>query len=229
MTMFGYNVHGFGSSSGATSTINLLYGGVITTDYDTTGLYGLEGDMTNGFRAATASTNYSDNTRTLKTSGYSGNQTGAGDAGGNEDGAFFMKAGGTAQTGVGLSVGWFTGRLFLPADHDTLAVELNAISFASNNSDLGEIDMSLVTSPDADAFKFEGTRVALLDQANNWSDGNDKTTGSRNITFDISSYVSTIASQSVHFTFYAFGGQFSDVSWELYRLASFNAERGLDN
>ena len=220
--------------SAGTPTVNYLYGGVVTTDYSVHGTYGISGGMANGYRTS-GSTNYSNTSRTAYTSGYSGSASGAGSIpsdeihtqDGNEDGYFYFHCGGSAATGVGITVGWYTGRMYIPADHDRLRIELWSNSFASNQiSTGGGLTFTFHSSINSSAYGFNGTTYTAH-SANSFTDGLNKATGNRFSDWDISSNVSTINGAAHYLTFYADGGQYSDSRHSVYRVASYNSAVGL--
>ena len=234
-----------------TPTVNYLYGGVVTATYNSaeatgsanagsTTLYGISGgSITSGFRSH-GSANYSDNERTAYTTGYSGH-SGASSQGsseiftaqGNEAGRYYFKCGGSGSTGVGISVGWYTGRLYIPSDHDRMRIEFNAHSYSSNNSSTGgDIEFRLLTSVSSTAYAFTGTNntstaspaggSARLGAASNYG---GKATGARQ--FDANIDASVINGSSHQLAFFASGGQYSASAGSVYRVATYNSALGL--
>jgi hypothetical protein len=217
-----------------TPTVNYLYGGAVTTDYSVHGTYGISGGMANGFYSH-GSANYSNNDRIAYTSGYPGSASGAGSIpsdeihtqDGYEDGYFYFNCGGSGSTGVGISVGWYTGRMYIPADHDRLRIELWSNSFASNQSSTGGgLAFTFHSSVNSSGYAFNGTTYTSHG-ANSFTDGLSKTTGNRFSDWDISSNVSTINGAAHYLTFYSDGGQYSDSRHSVYRVASYNSAIGL--
>ena len=101
-----------------TQQVNYLYGGRVTTDYAVHGTYGISGGISSGYYSHGV-TNYSSTQRTIGTSGYPGGQTGVGNPvgihsqDGYEDGYYYFNCGGSGSTSVGISVGWYTGRIYM--------------------------------------------------------------------------------------------------------------------
>ena len=220
--------------SAGTQQVNYLYGGVVTTDYATHGTYGISGGISSGYYSH-GSANYSATTRTTGTSGYPGAQTGAGDpvgihtTDGNEDGYYYFRCGGSGSTGVGISVGFYTGRIYMPADHDRLRFEIHADSFESNQqSNAGNIMVGLKSgSLSSSAYGFGGTNFNLTSESN-YSDGLGHTLGDRTHEAILNStQIATINASPHYIVFYADGGQYSNSRGYVYRVVSYNSSVGL--
>ena len=220
--------------SAGTQQVNYLYGGRVTTDHSTQGTYGINGGISNGYYSH-GSANYSNTTRTAGTSGYPGGQTGAGNPvgihtqDGYEDGYYYFNCGGSGSTGVGISVGWYTGRIYMPADHDRIRFEIHADSFASNQtSSGGDIVVGIKSgSISASANGFGGTNFFTRTESN-YSDGQGHTLGDRVHEETVSSsQVTTINANPHYFVFYAQGGQYSNAYGYVYRIVSYNSTIGL--
>ena len=217
-----------------TAQVNYLYGGRITTDHAVHGTYGINGGIANGHYSH-GSANYSATTKTAGTSGYPGAQTGAGNpvgihtVDGYEDGYHYFRCGGTGSTGVGISVGWYTGRIYMPADHDRIRFEIHADSFASNQqSTAGDIVVGIKSgSISASAYGFGGTNFFTRTESQ-YSDGQAHTLGDRVHEETVTaSQVTTINANPHYFVFYAQGGQHCDSKGYVYRIVSFNSAVGL--
>jgi len=236
-----------------TATVNYIYGGVVSTVYNGTGHassamagqtvpYGIvSGSQANGYYNH-GSANYSNTDRAVYTSGYSGTHDGAHTQGSSEiftaqgttDGRYYFRCGGSASTGVGISVGWYWARLYIPADHDRMRIEFYAHSYASNNnSSGGDINFDLKTAVSQNAFAFNGTNntaaaspasgsLARLGAAGNYG---GKATGTRQ--FDANISASVINGGNHQLATYASGGQYSNSYAELYRVATYNSVIGL--
>jgi len=238
----------------ATATVNYIYGGVVSCVYNGTGHgsaasayagqtvpYGIvNGDQTNGYHNH-GSANYSNTDRAAYTSGYSGTHDGAHTQGsgeifttqGNQDGRYYFRCGGSASTGVGISVGWYWGRMYIPADHDRMRIEFYAHSYASNNqSGGGDINFDLKSSVSRYAFAFNGTDntanaspaggSARMGSAGSYG---GKATGTRQ--FDANISASVINAGNHQLAAYASGGQYSNSYAELYRVSTYNSAVGL--
>ena len=239
----------------ATPTVNYIYGGVVSCVYNGTGHgsahasyagqtvpYGIyNGDQTNGYRN-NGSTNYSNTDRAAYNSGYSGGHDGAHTQGtseiftaqGAQDGRYYYRCGGSAQTGVGISVGWYWGRMYVPADHDRIRVEFYAHSYASNNQTSGgDIYFGMHTTVSRYDYGFSGTdntsnaspASGSLARLGGGSSYGGKTTGTRQ--FDANISASVINGTNHQFTTYCSGGQYSNSYNELYRVATYNSAVGL--
>lgn len=217
-----------------TAQVNYLYGGLVTTDHSTHGTYGINGGIANGYYSH-GSANYSNTTRTAGTSGYPGGQTGAGDPvgihtqDGYEDGYYYFNCGGSGSTGVGISVGWYTGRIYMPEDHDRIRFEIHADSFQSNQtSSAGDIVVGVkYGSLSASGYGFNGTSFFTKTESN-YSDGLGHTLGDRVHEETVTlSQVQTINANPHYFVFYAQGGQYSNTYGYVYRIVSYNSAVGL--
>ena len=217
-----------------TEQVDYVYGGLVTTDYSTHGTYGISGGISSGFYSH-GSANYSYTTRTAGTSGYPGAQTGAGDPvgihtqDGYEDGYHYFRCGGSGGTGVGISVGWYTGRIYMPEDHDRIRFEIHADSFASNQTSYsGDIVVGVkYGSLSSSGYGFGGSSLFTRTESF-YSDGLAHTLGDRLHEETVtSSQVQTINANPHYFVFYAQGGQYSDSKGYVYRIVSYNSTRGL--
>ena len=215
-----------------TKTVNYLYGGVISTLYSTHGTYGLGGSMRN-FAYSHGAANYSSTERTAYTTGYNGTHSGASTQNssneiftsqGNEDGRYYFNCSGSGSTGVGISVGWWTQRVYMPADHNRLRVEWYAHSYASNNSATG-------------GTAFYGFKTGSFSSSAQYGGGSNvsgaafnnpggQSTGTRQ--YDVAIDASVINGTPTYFVFYGYGGQYSGVVQELYRFATYNSALGLE-
>lgn len=239
-----------------TPTVNYIYGGLVATRYQATGhasaasgyagqtvQFGIyNADQTNGYYNH-GSAHYSQNSsNTVHSSGYSGNHTGASSQGsgeiftsqGNEDGYYYVRCAGTGSTGVGISRGWYWGRMYIPDDHDRMRVEFYAHSYASNNqSTAGDIRFRLMASVSRYGHYFNGSNntsnaspasggLARLGPASSYG---GKSTGNR--AFDANIDASVINGSNHQFAFIASGGQYSDSYASLYRVATYNSALGL--
>ena len=239
----------------ATPTVNYIYGGVVTCQYNATGHgsahasyagqtvpYGIENaDQTNGYYNH-GSANYSNNERTAYTTGYSGTHDGAHTQGSSEiftaqgttDGRYFFRCGGSASTGVGISVGWYWGRMYIPADHDRMRIEFYAHSYASNNQSTGgDISFNLMSSVSRYGSNFNGSNnsataspasgvLARMGSAGGYG---GKATGTRQ--FDANISASVINGSNHQLAAFASGGQYSSSYCELYRVSTYNSAVGL--
>ena len=220
--------------SAGTQQVNYLYGGRITTDYSTHGTYGISGGIASGHYSHGAA-NYSNTTKTAGTSGYPGGQTGAGNPvgihtiDGYEDGYHYFNCGGSGGTGVGISVGWYTGRIYMPEDHDRIRFEIHADSFQSNQtSTSGSITVGIkYGSLSGSGFGFGGSNFFTRTESN-YSDGQGHTLGDRVHEETVTlSQVQTINANPHYFVFYAQGGQYCNTYGYVYRIVSYNSIVGL--
>ena len=217
-----------------TQQVNYLYGGRVTTDYAVHGTYGISGGISSGYYSHGV-TNYSSTQRTAGTSGYPGGQTGAGNPvgihsqDGYEDGYYYFNCGGSGSTGVGISVGWYTGRIYMPDDHDRLRFEMHHDSFASNQTSTGgDILVGLKSgSLGSSSYGFGGSTFSMTNE-NNYSDGLGHTLGDRvhEAQFN-ASQIATINANPHYIVFYAQGGQYSNTYGYVYRVVSYNSAVGL--
>ena len=230
LTTRNFNIVG----SSGTQQVNYLYGGRITTDHSTQGTYGINGGIANGYYSHGAA-NYSNTTRTAGTSGYPGGQTGAGNPvgihtqDGYEDGYYYFNCGGSGSTGVGITVGWYTGRIYMPADHDRIRFEIHADSFQSNQqTTAGDIVVGIKSgSISASGYGFGGSSFFERTESN-YSDGQGHTLGDRVHEETVSSsQVTTINANPHYFVFYAQGGQHCNSYGYVYRIVSYNSAVGL--
>ena len=239
-----------------TPTVNYIYGGLVACRYQATGhssaasgyagqtvQFGIvNADQTSGYYHHGAANYGGSSANTSHTSGYSGSHTGASSQGngeiftsqGNEDGYYYARCQGSGSTGVGISRGWYWGRMYIPDDHDRMRVEFYAHSYASNqNSTGGDIEFRMNTAVSRYAYGFRGTDntgnaspasggLARLGPASSYS---GKATGTRQ--FDANISASTINGSNHQFVFYCSGGQYSDSYASLYRVASYNSAVGL--
>ena len=221
-----------------TQTVNYLYGGLVTTDQPTHGTYGINGGMGN-FVYSHGSANYSNNDRQAQTSGYSGSHSGASTQNssneiftqqGYEDGSFYFNCGGSGSTGVGISVGWYSGRIYIPDDHDKIRWELYVPSFASNQGSTGgDITLYIKTGSLSSSAQHAGGTSVFTSGPSQWTDGLNKTTGSRYHDMDIGSGgAATINAAPHYFVFSASGGQYSNTYGYMYRVSSYNSGLGLE-
>lgn len=224
--------------SAGTQTVNYLYGGLVTTDQPTHGTYGINGGMGSGYYSH-GSANYSNTQRTAYTSGYSGSQTGASTQNssneiftqqGYEDGSFYFNCGGSGSTGVGISVYWYTGRIYIPDDHDKIRFELYVPSFQSNQvSSGGDVVLYIKSGSLSASAQYAGGTAVFTSAPSQWTDGLNKTTGSRYHDMDIGAGgAATINSAPHYFVFGASGGQYSNTYGYMYRVASYNSSLGLE-
>ena len=218
-----------------TDQVNYVYGGLVTTNQATHGTYGIgSGSIVSGYYSHGAA-NYSNTTRTAGTTGYPGGQTGAGDPvgihtqDGYEDGYHYFNCGGSGSTGVGISVGWRTGRIYMPEDHDRIRFEIHADSFQSNQTSTGgDIVVGIrYGSLSTSAFAFGGSSFFQRTESN-YSDGQGHTLGDRVHEETVTlSQVQTINANPHYFVFYAQGGQYSNTYGYVYRIVSYNSAVGL--
>ena len=240
-----------------TPTVNYIYGGLITCTYQGTGHassnseyagqtvpFGIyNADQTNGYYTHSAA-NYGGAASTSQnSSGYYGTHTGASVQGsneiftsqGNEDGDYYFRCQGGGSTGVGISRGWYFGRIYVPADHDRMRVEFYAYSYSSNNqSQGGDIYFRLMSSVSRYGYLFAGTDntpnaspddgqgTARLGHAAMYS---GKSTGTRQ--FDANIDASVINGSNHQLAFFGQGGQYADAYGEVYRVATYNSSLGL--
>jgi len=213
--------------------VEYLYGGDVTCDYSTHGTYGISGGVAFGYYNHGGG-HYSDTTRQSRGSGFSGNWNGASSiaadhthtADGDEDGYYDLHCGGSGSTSVGITVGMYTGRLYVPTTHDRMRVEMYVNSFSSNqSSNGGNVTHRLYTSVSQYAWGFSGSAVTARNK-NDWSDNSGGTfSASRYDVFDISSI--NFASTAHYWGIYGNGGQYSGVQFEVYRLVTYNSTTGL--
>lgn len=251
LTTRAFNIVG----SAGTPTVNYIYGGLITCRYQATGhasaasgyagqtvQFGItNADQTSGY-VNSGATNYNATTRTQDSTGYNGTHTGASSQGsseiftqqGNEDGRYYFRCGGSGSTGVGISVGWYFGRIYIPSDHDRMRVEFYAHNYSSNQSSTGgDIEFRFKSSVSRYAYGFNGTDVTgnaspasgSLARLGGGSSYGGKTTGTRQ--FDANIDASVINGSNHQFAIYASGGQYSNSSAGLYRVATYNSAVGL--
>ena len=72
---------------------------------------------------------------------------------------YYFRCGGSGSTGVGISRGWYWGRIYIPSDHDRMRVEFYAHSYASNQSSTGgDIEFRFNTAVSRYAYGFRGYR-----------------------------------------------------------------------
>ena len=239
-----------------TPTVNYIYGGVVATRYQATGhasaatgyagqtvQFGIvNADQTSGYYSHGSANYGGSSAQTQNSSGYSGNHTGASSQGnqeiftsqGNEDGYYYARCQGSGATGVGISRGWYWGRMYIPDDHDRMRVEFYAHSYASNNqSSGGDIVFDMMSSVSRYGYGFRGSSnvsnaspasggLARLGPASSYS---GKATGNR--AFDANIDASVINGANHQFAMYASGGQYSNSYLSLYRVATYNSVLGL--
>tara|TARA_B100000902_G_scaffold66679_1_gene73052 strand:+ start:249 stop:1862 length:1614 start_codon:yes stop_codon:yes gene_type:complete len=213
--------------------VEYLYGGDVTCDYGTQGSYGISGGVSFGYYNHGGG-NYSDTTRESRGSGFNGSWSGASSIpadhyhtqDGDEDGYYDIHCGGSGSTSVGITVGMYTGRLYVPSTHDRLRVELYVNSFTSNQqSNGGNVIWRLYTSVSQYAHSFAGSSVVTRNK-NDWSDSAGGTfNSSRHDVYDISSL--DFANTAYYWGIYGQGGQYADVKFEVYRLVTYNSAVGL--
>ena len=213
--------------------VEYLYGGAVTCDYATQGSFGISGGVAFGYYNHGGG-HYSDTTRTSRSSGFNGSYSGASSIpadhyhtqDGNEDGYYDIHCGGSGSTSVGITVGMYTGRLYVPSSHDRLRVEMYVNSFTSNQqSNGGNVTWALYTSVSQYNYGFGGTVVAARNK-NEWSDNAGGTfNASRVDVYDISSF--DFANTAHYWGIYGNGGQYSNVQFEVYRLVTYNSAVGL--
>ena len=221
--------------SAGTQQVNYLYGGRITTNQATHGTYGIgSGSIASGYYSH-GSAHYSNTTRTAGTSGYPGGQTGAGNPvgihtqDGYEDGYYYFNCGGSGSTGVGITVGWYTGRIYMPEDHDRIRFEIHADSFQSNQqSSAGDIVIGVKSGSLSTSANGFGGSSFFTKTESNYSDGQGHTLGDRVHEETVTtSQVQTINASAHRFVFYAQGGQYSNTYGYVYRIVSYNSAIGL--
>ena len=213
--------------------VEYLYGGDVTCDYSTQGSYGIDGGVAFGYYNHGGG-HYSDTTRQSRGSGFSGNWSGASSIpadhyhtqDGDENGYYDIHCGGSGSTSVGITVGMYTGRLYVPSTHDRLRVELYVNSFTSNQqSNGGNVIWRLYTSVSQYAHSFSGSSVVARAKGD-WSDNAGGTfSASRYDVYDISSL--DFASTAYYWGIYGQGGQYANVQFEVYRLVTYNSTIGL--
>ena len=213
--------------------VEYLYGGDVTCDYSTQGSYGISGGVAFGYYNHGGG-HYSDTTRQSRGSGFSGDWSGASSIpadhyhtqDGDEDGYYDIHCGGSGSTSVGITVGMYTGRLYVPSTHDRMRVELYVNSFASNQgSTNGNVTWRLYSSVSQYAWGFNGSSVLGRDK-NNWSDNAGSSfNASRYDVVDISSI--DFANNTYYWGIYGNGGQYSNVQFEVYRVVTYNSAVGL--
>ena len=213
--------------------VEYLYGGDVTCDYSTQGSYGIDGGVAFGYYNHGGG-HYSDTTRQSRGSGFSGDWSGASSIpadhyhtqDGDENGYYDIHCGGSGSTSVGITVGMYTGRLYVPSTHDRLRVELYVNSFTSNQqSNGGNVLWRLYTSVSQYAHSFSGSSVVARNK-NDWSDNAGGTfNASRYDVYDISSL--DFANTTYYWGIYGQGGQYADVKFEVYRLVTYNSTIGL--
>ena len=213
--------------------VEYLYGGDVTCDYSTQGSYGISGGVAFGYYNHGGG-HYSDTTRQSRGSGFSGDWSGASSIpadhyhtqDGDENGYYDIHCGGSGSTSVGITVGMYTGRLYVPSTHDRMRVELYVNSFASNQgSTNGNVTWRLYTNVSQYAWGFTGTAVNARDK-NSWSDNAGSSfNASRYDVYDISSI--DFANTAHYWGIYGNGGQYSNVQFEVYRLVTYNSAVGL--
>ena len=218
-----------------TKTVNYLYGGLVTTNQSTHGTYGINGGMASGYYSH-GSANYSNNDRQAQTSGYAGSASGASSQNssneiftqqGYEDGSFYFNCGGSGGTGVGISVGWYSGRIYVPDDHDRMRFDFYVPSFQSNQQSYGgDVQIGLkYGSLNASGYGFSGTWLFSKSRGN-YSDGLGNTTGNRYHDETISA--ATINANPHYIVFFASGGQYSNTYGYMYRVSTYNSAVGLE-
>tara|TARA_B100000035_G_scaffold90697_1_gene76520 strand:- start:2613 stop:4001 length:1389 start_codon:yes stop_codon:yes gene_type:complete len=239
-----------------TPTVNYIYGGVVACRYQATGhssaasgyagqtvQFGIvNADQTSGYVNHGAANYGGSATQTQNSSGYSGSHSGSSSQGsgeiftsqGNEDGHYYARCQGSGATGVGISRGWYWGRMYIPDDHDRMRIEFYAGSYSSNQSSTGgDIEFRFKSSISRYAYGFNGTDVTGnaspasggLARLGGGSSYGGKSTGTRQ--FDANISASTINGSNHQFAFYASGGQYSDSQVQLYRVATYNSAIGL--
>ena len=213
--------------------VEYLYGGDVTCDYSTHGTYGIDGGVAFGYYNHGGG-HYSDTTRQSRGSGFSGNWSGASSIAsdhihttdGDENGYYDLHCGGSGSTSVGITVGMYTGRLRVPPTHDRLRIEMYVNSFASNqSSNGGGVQWALYTSVSQYNYGFGGTVVAARNK-NEWSDNAGGTFNADRVdVYDISSF--DFENTAHYWGIYGYGGQYSNVQFELYRLVTYASSTGL--